>query len=242
MIVVAAGMEKAGTGWYFNMTNDLLISAGHIDIRILREQYRLHSILRHYNCNVGKPRLTKLMHLLMPHFQGNTFVVKTHEGPTIPLSFCLVNNVAKATYIYRDPRAVVLSLFEHGKKIREEGRSQSFANLLTIEDAILYVNKRMKVYSGWMKHEILKVRYEDLKENPIGELERLARYLECDLSKSDLEAINEKYKSTTSKTVEMSGLHFNKGSSGRFKEVLNPQQLELCQLYFGKFLDEMGYV
>ena len=36
MIVVATGMPKSGTGWWFNVHNDLLVAEGHSDVRALR--------------------------------------------------------------------------------------------------------------------------------------------------------------------------------------------------------------
>ena len=47
MIVLSGGMPKAGTGYYFNLTNDLLIVSGGQDIRRLREKYDLGAILKH---------------------------------------------------------------------------------------------------------------------------------------------------------------------------------------------------
>ena len=101
MIVVSAGMQKSGTSWYFNLTNDLLIAGGYQDIHVIRQKFRLHSILRYPNCNIGQLNLSKLGLLTIPHFCGNKFVVKTHKAPSKSLHYLMSLKIIKATYIYR---------------------------------------------------------------------------------------------------------------------------------------------
>ncbi|MDF1516265.1 MAG: hypothetical protein P1S60_20815, partial [Anaerolineae bacterium] len=82
MIIVSAAMVKSGSGWYYNMTNDLMVVGGHQDARYVRDKYHLNSIMRYSNCNIEYPILPIMMMLLIPHMQGHTFAVKTHQAPT----------------------------------------------------------------------------------------------------------------------------------------------------------------
>ena len=47
MIIISAGMRKAGSGLYFNLTNDLLVAANMQDVRELKTKYELESILKY---------------------------------------------------------------------------------------------------------------------------------------------------------------------------------------------------
>lgn len=51
MIVLSAGLPKSGTGWYYNLTNDLIV-AGLDDAHAVRERYKLHDILDGENCRL----------------------------------------------------------------------------------------------------------------------------------------------------------------------------------------------
>ena len=101
MIVFSAGMQKSGTAWYFNLTNDLLSKAGYQDTRSLRDRFGLNDFLLHHNCNIGELCGSKLKHLEALHNAGFTFAVKTHSGLTEKLKELIKKGVAKITYIYR---------------------------------------------------------------------------------------------------------------------------------------------
>ena len=41
MIILSTGMPRAGSGWYYNLTNDLIIAAGYQDGHKIRQRYHL---------------------------------------------------------------------------------------------------------------------------------------------------------------------------------------------------------
>jgi hypothetical protein len=242
VIIFSVGMQKSGSGWYFNLTNDLLIAAGYQDVRDICKKYRLSSILRQYNCNIGKPNFVKLGLISIPHLLGNTFVVKTHSNPTMTLRFLLSRGIMKATYIYRDPRDVAISAFEHGQKIRNMGENHSFAKLQTMESAILYTSNLLITWDKWMEcRHVLKVRYEDVLADPVSELKRLSEFLSLDVSTIDIPAIVAKYHNDQLDCTLAGALHFNKGIAGRFNDVMSDRERSLCNKHFGSFLGRMGY-
>ncbi len=242
MILMSVGMQKSGSGWYYNLTNDLLIAVGYQDVRDIRRKFRLSFILRQYNCNIGKPNFLKLGLVSIPHFFGNTFVVKTHSNPTTVLRYLMSRGIIKATYIYRDPRDVAISAFEHGQKIRNMGQDHTFAKLQTMEASIHYTRELLAIWEKWMDcQHVLKVRYEDLLSNPINELNRLAEFLSLDVSGVDMSKIAAKYQKDKLNTTLEGALHFNKGCAGRYKDVMSKKELSLCQKLFGSFLEGMGY-
>jgi hypothetical protein len=245
MIVLSVGMQKAGTAWYFNITNDLLQAVGHQDIRELRSRYHLQRFMTERNCNIGTPRMLKLLFVSLPHWFGNSYVVKTHEGPTSALLWLIDRGAVKATYMYRDPRDVALSAFEHGEKIRRSGAvsSTGFDRLTTMESAIVFASGLLPVWRQWeASGRALLVRYEDMRINPYREGERLVKHLNIDVPQEALRSIIEQYEIKNGSTESLPHpLHFNKGITGRWMEVFTASQRKLSQERFGELLPEMGY-
>ena len=245
MIVLSAGMQKAGTGWYFNLTNDLLVAAGYQDVRDIRDKYDLHSILKYGNCNLEQLTRRNLDLVAIPHFAGNTFVVKTHCAPSTSLRGLVSAGMIRATYIYRDPRDVAISAFEHGQMLRSRGETDhQFARLNSIADAIYLTKRYLVVWDEWMQFGLaLTVHYEDLIADIVGELERLAGFLSIDVPSEVLHQIVTAYQVAQIKVDgrKIGRLHFNRGLVGRFKEVMSPEELDLCRQHFGDYLQKMGY-
>ena len=242
MIVISAGMQKAGTGWHFNMINDLLAEASYQDVRRIRAKYHLQPILKYHNCNMGRLLLVKFALLMIPHFGGNTFVVKTHEGPTPTARVLSALNVVKSVYIFRDPRDAAVSAFEHGLKLREAGETLAFARLGTLEAAILAAKTWCKIWEQWADFPVtLIVRYEDLIHDPISEMEKLVAYLGLDVSTEALINIVTNYQPEQADNRKVDLLHLNKGVVGRYKEVMSSAQLDICRSELGPYLIKMGY-
>lgn len=244
MIVLSAGLPKSGSAWYFNLTNDLLVAAGHQDVRAVRQRYHLHSVIKYATCQIDSAsRLAKPL-ILVPHFLGNTFVIKTHAAPTGQVRALISAGIAEATYIYRDPRDAAVSAFEHGCRLREEGKTHSFAKLDTMEAAIRNVQRHLEAWDAWVKYgRALMVRYEDLLADPVEELERLADYLALDVPTRVLPQIATTYQPANLPQIikEKGRLHFHKGITGRFREIMTGKHLDLCRQQFGDYLTRMGY-
>src|SRR4030065_1540356 len=104
MIIRSIGMPRSGSGWYYNLTNDLMLASGAQDPRQIRQRYHLQKVLTEVNCNIGALTLRRLLVVLVPSLLGNTFVIKAHAGPT-PIALALVRlGLIRPTYIYRAPR------------------------------------------------------------------------------------------------------------------------------------------
>ncbi len=82
MIILSVGMPRAGSGWYYNLTNDLMLANGAQDAHQIRQRYRLQGILTEVNCNIGALTPRRITAVMLPSLLGNTFVIKAHAALT----------------------------------------------------------------------------------------------------------------------------------------------------------------
>jgi hypothetical protein len=172
-------------------------------------------------------------------------VVKTHEGPNRSLRYFMAAGVVKATYIYRDPRDVILSLKEFitGKKTGEEARVFEQMNLKT---GLQRSKPILRVWEGWDRYQqrfgsAFIVRYEDLSADPARVMADFAAHVDIDAPDDLIHEIVAKYRPDTLDQGKSGTLHFNKGKINRFLEELDPDQQALANEWFGPYLARMGY-
>src|SRR5512139_3277100 len=151
MIILSIGMPRAGSGWYYNLTNDLMLSSGAQDPRQIRQRYHLQNVLTEVNCNIGALTPRRVLSVLLPSLLGNTFVIKAHAGPT-PIALALIRlGLIRPTYIYRDPRDALLSAMESGRRALEQGRTSAFTPLVDFDVALDFMLDYVRVWEGWMQ-------------------------------------------------------------------------------------------
>jgi len=240
-IILAIGMPRAGSGWYYNLVHDLVIAAGGQDARLVRRRYRLGRILTEVNCNIGTLNPQRVFPVTIPALAGNTFAIKTHAGPK-PLAVSLIDRgLIRPTYIYRDPRDALLSAYEYGKRKREAGQHGSFTDLKSIEDAIEFIQDYVKISIDWLGLQAtLNVRYEELLSKYETQVERLLSFLGLKAHDPVLSPVIDKYR-PEKVTTGQKGTHFVKGKIGRYRQKLTPEQQQRCLDAFGDYIERMGY-
>jgi len=252
MIVVVAGMQKSGSGWYYRLINDLLVAVGHRDAREVREEHDLHDYLKMGNCGLANMRAETLSRLDEVSRRGHTFATKTHRPPSRKLRQLLADGRCRAVYIYRDPRDVIVSALDHGRRMRDQGKKKrhflvgpyrSFAKLYTVKGALLWFRLRLlPVWRAWTgRDDVLVARYEDLLDDPLAELKRVAEFLQIDASDELLEAIVAKYRPDRLDSSKSQSLHMNKGIAGRFRQAMSPEDQQLASKRLRRCLQRMGY-
>jgi len=246
MLILSVGMQKSGSGLLFNLTNDLLIRAGHCDVREVREKYGLEDILKFHNCNVGELSDEKLNRLLEVALIEKPFVIKTHAGIRPYVLRLLQQDRIKATVIYRDPRDVVISAMDHGKKIREQNGTHSFANCTSLEITVdivrAWLDKSILPWLEYPSSNLLVMRYEQLISKPLEQLLRLAEFLDLHVALPELADIYRKYDTSNMDDFMKDYLHFNIGRTERFREVLTSSEIDYCNHAFHQHLLKLEYI
>jgi hypothetical protein len=243
MLILSVGMPRAGSGWHYNLIHDLVVAAGGQDAREVRQRYYLlRKILTEVNCNIGSLSRKRLAPVLAPaSAPESSFAIKAHAAPTKFALKQIREGRIHATYVYRDPRAALLSAYEYGRRAFERGRPNAFSHLESVEDAIKFMLGYAEIWEQWVRvREALTVRYEDLLEYYDAEVERLLSFLKIDARFVRIEPVVEKYRPGES-SAEDAGLHFHKGQPERFREVLSAAELAAANQAFEPYLDKMGY-
>ncbi|HCB01066.1 MAG TPA: hypothetical protein DEP19_01675 [Anaerolineae bacterium] len=240
MIVLSVGMPRAGSGWHYNLINDLMMSSGAADARVIREKYKLQNILTEVNCNISVLSLRRMAMVSIPALLGNTFVIKAHSSPTTASRFLSSLGLLRVTYIYRDPRDAMLSAYDYGQRALAKGRPNAFSHLLEFDDCVNFMMEYVYIWEKWMKEKnVLIARYEDLLTNYDEEFNRLVQFLNLDRTSLQVKERGEKYRPGAGDKQQ--GLHFFKGKIGRFRESYTTEQQKIMAEKLANYLPKMGY-
>lgn len=241
MLVISAGMQESGSAYLYNIINDLMAASGEADARRVKSKHRLDDILKWHNNNLVQFRLSHLIRLIRLSQREGSFAIKSHNGPTFAMRLLLMLGFIKVIYVYRDPRDVLISAIDHGKKLLASGENHTFAKMVEFDKAVANVCDWVKIWEEYSTlRRVLRVRYEELLANPRVIAERIVSYLGLTVTSSEIDQILWKY-NKENENADMRGLHFNKAKVGRFKEELTVDQCRrIDELLGGKIL-RMGY-
>jgi len=242
MIILSAGMPRAGSGWHYNLVHDLMATTGCDDAREIRMKFGLQNILTEVNSNIGVLSARRLIMVTRPALMGHTFVIKVHSAPTVWARALIRGGLMRATYIYRDPRDAMLSAFDYGKRILEkQGRPNAFSHLTDFEKTMVFFDEYVNGWEKWVQIPgVLTARYEDLLQNYDDEAVKLSIFLGIDPETETAKAVLEKYR-PGGQTQARQGTHFFKGQVGRFRERYSADEQKIVAERFGKALEKMGY-
>jgi hypothetical protein len=240
MIVLSAGMPRAGSGWHYNLVNDLMRTTGCAEATDIRARFHLQGVLTEVNCNIGVLSARRLALVMIPALLGNTFVIKAHSRPTSASRLLQVLGLLRVTYICRDPRDAMLSAMEYGRRATDKGGPNAFSPLTDFAPALDFMLVYVHVWEGWLHEKnVLISRYEDLLGDYENECIRLAEHLGLDASRPDVRAVMAQYRPASAENQQ--GTHFFKGRVGRFRAAFSASEQAVLAERFGPFLTRMGY-
>ena len=241
-LVLSVGMPRAGTGWFHNITQTLVISAGGINAGEVRSKYHLNRLLTEVNCNIGTISAYRILPVLFPLLIEPNYVIKLHAGRKSFADGLISMGLIKPTFIYRDPRDAALSIYEYGQEaITNPTASTVFAGIRTVEEAIDFITPYVAIARGWIQSpQTFSVKYETLLSEFDLVVPRLVDFLDINL-KADRSLTLVDHLKPGIKPSRRKFTHFVKGKIGRYQEHFSSEQIDLCNKRFGKFLSEQGY-
>ncbi len=231
MIILSNSIPKTGSTLLANFQEDILSSLGRTNGQnTLRDKYNGRYI--------EYPSWAVLLNLASINRRYGSCVVKCHWAPSAKLDlFCQSLNV-KMTLTYRDPRDMILSMIDHGKRTREgNDPSGSFADCTNVIDLIPRTLKMVENLDLWTRKRFVRsVRYESLMADTHNTLKEVVSFLGWKVEDSIIEdIINERDK------IKHRSLNFNKGTTQRWKTELDDSEKEVCKLAFNQHLIKLGY-
>ncbi|WP_354694211.1 sulfotransferase domain-containing protein [Elongatibacter sediminis] len=187
---------------------------------------------------VAEPRLTALIRLLGINFLSGTVVVKNHWELTALLKSFVKLGVVKVTMNFRDPRDVILSALDHGRRSRAKGvKTGEFTEYHSVVDSIPFVKKLVSVFIAWSDYSpVHLIKYEDLISEPVTELKKMAAFLEWEVSEDQVRSVVQHQR-----TVRKEALNFNKGTTQRWKVEMTDDEVAQTTKAFEPFLTQMDY-
>jgi hypothetical protein len=247
--VIAAGMQRSGTRWFCNMLVDIVGEVTGSGTRQLRDAYGVHDLLQRYYTPTFKARLSnrRLRRLERILADGHTLVFKTHRPPTATLRDRIADGSAVATYLFRDPRDVIVSALESGVKMRAQGALpfRGFARLTNFNRAARWLERGLlPVWQDWTAIDgVLALRYEDLLADPRGTMAGTLAHLGIAAPSDLIDRVVREYTAANVRddTVRKA-LDLDRGVAERPRIVLTPDQQRRLQQSLEPALLRMGYL
>lgn len=232
MIIINTGVPKSATTLLFDYQKD-----------IISKVYNSKGLEAFERMNNGSLFVqdfdVKMFNILCKvHDEFGSLVIKTHEPPNEDIKRLIEIQGAKVTCCYRDPRDVILSAIDHGKRTRKGlDKSGAFRDIYTVEDAAKEFVKWSEIYFNWNEYgNVLMVKYESFINDKINTIYRVLKFLGVHLNRNDLLSIH--YKQEELKTTKE---NFNKGVNNRWKNEMSVNELGICNNLLSEIITNMGY-
>lgn len=109
---------------------------------------------------------------------GSAHVVKTHGAPGPELADAARRGDVRIVLTSRDPRDIVLSLIDAGRKRRDRGQLKNTTSKIHgVEDAIPLLLRDLGRLEKWRQIEALELPFASLTADPHDAIDRMAAHL-----------------------------------------------------------------
>jgi len=262
--IIIASHRRSGT----HLTIDSILNNFDIPINPVKQ----YITLDHFSSHINNKYLSEDYFEMSKY---DTCIFKTHAHgnvsdffhcePVLKDHFLNLFETAKIMYVYRDGRDVMTSLYYYQKQFDKSFRNTKFSNFLRMEnnyDSATY-HRILDRPSYWAFHilswiqkpNILLVRYEDLHEEYIKTLQKIAIHLDIPLKPSitdiRLKAKNstetlflklkQRIQSDITKKINYSSVYFRKGQRGEWSTLFNDDDKAFFEKQAGHVMQKLGY-
>ena len=167
------------------------------------------------------------------------FVVKTHVSLTADIRTSILARRVLATYIHRDPRDVILSAIDHGKRpVKNLALNIFFQRFTDVPRSIPLVREYCKTGLEWIHSGFCcEFSYHRLISDPLPVLKTFCDMLSVAVDDTFINNMVINY------TVgQVTGRRqFNTGKITRYMEEMTTEDLTLCNQELKAELDQLGY-
>jgi len=243
MLILSGSLPKSGSTWLFHMTDALLQAAGRPSMQQQRVDRGLEDLIPQRHGDIGYTNPSKMLRMLPAVLRGHDLLVRTHFAPSRSFRLMMSLGLAKATYIYRDPRDVLLSAMDHGERGRRCGSTHELMALTTLDKAIDYTRDQlMPHFHAWMDTPgTLRLRYEDLSADTASCLARIDKYLGLRVGEQAVAEIAQRFDKSAMRKGDRVQMLVNQGTAARFRTQMSDQQRRITTDAFASELQRMGY-
>ncbi len=223
LIYFSYGMTKTGSTLAYQLTRAVLVAAGcpqpKLKAAALRHSARINHAQHLTEADIADIRAE------VANWDGPV-VIKTHTRPDDPAVVALLQSgEAVAHACYRDPRDMALSMLDHGKQARAEGKP-AFSEIETLDDALNGIRNQMDSLTAWLRlPNVLPLCFDDIAFRSAETVDRIADQLGL---RVDAEQIAEQVKDTTF-------TQFNKGVASRYRSEMSAADADRITTEFSPF-------
>ncbi len=240
MFILSAGLPKSGSTLLSLYQREILVRSlpgnGQLAFEEMISDGTVAGIALFVH-DLEKPATLNLLEQIS--LKTGPFLVKTHAPLNQDIREMLNSGRIMATYIHRDPRDIILSAIDHGRRPADHPAwNPFFARCTDIGTTIPIVRELCHEGAGWMQDARWPVfTYTSLLTDPAGVLGNFFRMLGLP---PDLSLINELVDTYVGNAVK-GKKQFNTGKISRFREEMTTAEVERCTAGLAEEIRFFGY-
>ncbi len=237
MIYLSASLPKSGSTLLYTYTEQMLIARGQRHgqdaLRRVIKAGRLNGVDTYLE-HIG---LREVLFALWLSFRYGHILIKTHAAPGFWVRQMIRMGMMRASYIYRDPRDVLLSGMDHARRTAG-GKMARFQAYQDFEGGLKHIKQLLRRAGWWLEFgKVHFLTYSALLTQPQAELKRLAEFFGWKLTDEQLDKII----SRESEMRSYGQRQFNTGKLSRYAEEMTPDQQARCVEEMGVDIARLGF-